>query len=169
MGNLSPQKLYQLDTEVSMLVQKQAELFLELGRRLYEIEVENYYADLDYETFESYLADKGLNYKTARAYINVYKIFIDQLEYKPQELADIPWSKLQAIVPVVKTVERVEADEWLDKARTLSMSDLAIEKREDQANVGFEKRKPYPILYRCSDCGKWKLPSDLEVCTKHNG
>ena len=161
---LTAKKAYEIDREVDKLVGHQQKVLLFLCKVLYQVRADEMYKALDYDTFESYLASKKLNYKTVLAYLNIYNVFVNEYKYSLEDLVDAPMSNLQMILPAVRGKDKKEVEEWLQKARTLSRSDLNIERKEEQANENFKDKKPYPIIFRCDVCGKWSLPKDLEVC-----
>lgn len=159
--------IYQIDEEVNNLVRLGNELIMELSSRLYRIKEEEMFTQLGYDTFNAYVESKGLNIKTSLARLNVYRTLVIEAGYSVDDIKDISWNKLQRILPEVRGKSKEEADEWIEKARQLSRSDLDLEKKEELANEGFEDREPYPQIFRCRICKKWQLPDDIEVCKGH--
>lgn len=159
--------VYQLDEEINNLVRLGNELIMELSSRLYRIKEESLFETLGYDSFNAYTESKGLNMKTTLARINVYRTLVVEGGYTVDEIKDISWNKLQRILPEVRGKSKKEADEWVEKARQLSRSDLDMEKREEEANEGFADKEHYPQVFRCKTCGKWQLPPDIEVCGGH--
>lgn len=159
--------------DLALSIDKEVDKFLfvknvavyELGKRFKKIRDDAYYEALGYDTFNSYIASKGVRSpKTVSAWIYVYELFVEHLKYSVDELVGIPWGKLQLLAPQVKEGSKKDADEWVEKARALSYGDLLLEVREEKANEGFKVKEPYPILYRCKACGGWVVPSELNKC-----
>jgi len=97
--------------------------FLELGKELYEFEGQKQYLDLGYTTFEQYLAQPDVNIGRTMAFMlkGVYKTYVLDLEVQHAELLLAGHEKLYQVRPYV-TPDNV--DEWVNKASTLSRSDL---------------------------------------------
>jgi len=103
--------------------------FLELGEELYWFEAEKQYKALNYETFEAYLADPEVDIGRSIAFMlkGVYEKFVLDLKVQPVGLLEAGHSKLDLVRPYV-TPDNV--DEWVDKAASLSRSDLRAELTE---------------------------------------
>jgi len=100
--------------------------FLDLGEELYWFEAEKQYKAMGYETFEAYLADPEVDIARLTAFRlkGVYEKYRLDLEVSPVKLLPAGYSKLYAVKPYV-TPENV--GEWVDKAASLSRSDLKRE------------------------------------------
>jgi hypothetical protein len=100
--------------------------FVELGGELYEFRAAENWRDLGYVSFHEYLADPTVDISRRTAYrcMRVYEIYILGLGCATVALLEAGQSKLDLMASVV-TADDV--DEWLNKARTLSRSDLCIE------------------------------------------
>ena len=154
--------------QIDELIYNQSLMFIEIGKSLKAIRDGNLYESLDYDTFNSYLASKGMPISTGYAYIHIFEVYILGLNYSKEDIAEIPWYKLQLIAPKVRGKEKKTADEWLHKAKALSPQDLRTDIAEEKANKGHEDKLLYPEFYRCDVCGKWKIQKDLKICTgKH--
>ena len=107
--------------------------FLELGEELYWFEKERQYETLGHDSFNAYLADPEVDISRAMAYRlkGVYEKYILELSVDKDGIAarllPVGADKLDAIRPYV---DEDNVDEWLDKAATLSRSDLRQEIKE---------------------------------------
>lgn len=116
--------------------------FLELGGKLYEFHRAENWRDLNYVSFNEYLADPGVNIGRRTAYrcIRVYETYVLQLACDTVALLEAGVSKLDLMA---STVEDDDVGEWLYKARTLSRSDLRVE-LDRPAPFSDDGHKPQP-------------------------
>ena len=103
--------------------------FLELGKELYWFEAKAQWKQLDYTSFNAYLADPevDISARTAQSIRSIYEKFFINLKAQPAALIEAGWTKLDIIRPRV-TPENVE--HWIDLAASLSRSDLKRELEE---------------------------------------
>lgn len=82
------------------------------------------------QTFKEFIAQPEIafSHSTVYDYIAVYRVYVEELGINPEHIADITYSKLRRVLPVVEK----DPEEWLSKARTLSRGDLTMEVRESQ-------------------------------------
>lgn len=66
-------------------------------------------------------SDIPLTFNAADKWIRVYKKFVLELEYSPEELAEITFRKLFMLLPLKEKIN----DEWVEMAKQLSQSDLS--------------------------------------------
>jgi len=113
--------------------------FLALGQALYEFHYNNDYESLGYETFESYLADPEVDIGRSLAFmlINIHKTFILKLGVHPDGLLPVGVTKLDRLA---EKVDDTNVEAWLNKAATLSRSDLVKE-----INTAFPPKPPPPL------------------------
>lgn len=112
--------------------------FLQAGHYLYEIKRLKSYTTEDSSeevSFTDFLSRPDLplpghtpesRVRVAQALIRIWQIFKIQHSIDDQKLAEIGWTKLDLIAKVVKD-EKEDIDEWVEKARTLSIRDLSKE------------------------------------------
>ena len=136
---------------------------LMVGKILYEIQENELYLTLGYDTFETYIADPDLAFKRSTAYKlkGIYEQWVLNFGYKIEDLKPIAQDKL---IEAGKVAHEETKDEWLEKARSLSRSDLNIETAEAKGKVVHDI-PPRPS--KCDICGKWKLPDNL-ICKGHD-
>lgn len=108
-------------------LRRSAELtFLDLGKALFELKEIQGWEALGYETMRAYVGSPEVNLtpRMARMLVGVYRRYILELQVDKILLLDVGISKLDRIKGVVKP--ETVAD-WLNKASTLSRSDLTVE------------------------------------------
>jgi len=169
---VSPQKselAHKYFTNLKQLVKQQSVLFLDTGRILKVIRDEKYYEHLDYESWTAFLGDNqiGIGQSTAYAYIGIYEEFVMKYGFSFEILSEVPWYKLQYILPSVRRSKDItEVKEYFDKAKSLSRSDLAIEVNE-KVEEGVVTTKLVKAFYH-DKCKKYRLqgfsPEDVCKC-----
>lgn len=112
--------------------------FLQAGHYLYEIKKTKSYITEDQSesvSFTEFLSRPDIplpghtvesRVRVAQALIRIWKIFKLQYSIDDSKLAEIGWSKLDLIAKVVKSKSE-DAEEWIEKARTLGIRELSQE------------------------------------------
>ncbi len=151
----------ELDKNIHEFKQRVNNYFIEIGKKLKKMRDEKLYTELGYETFESYIAQPSLGFhrRSVYAFIGIIEDYVESEIFNPLNIAEIDWSKLDRVRQFKETKE---FPEWVEKARTLSLSDLNQEVKEAKANGNkivplsavvnndsYEKRK-------CKYCGEVK-------------
>lgn len=129
--------------------------WLELCARLKEIRDNGLYEGR-WDSFEDFLHDPqmGLDKGSASKMITIHEKFVVEYKMSPERIANVGgWSKVAEILPAVK--DKKSAEEWMDKATSLSKSDLRKEIKEDQTGVRMSdcKHKDFYIVKICRQCG----------------
>ncbi len=142
---------FNLHQEILNLKRNIETQFLQMGALLKRIRDERLYETLSYETFEEYIAqpELALNRSTVYKIIGVYEDFgmCNQLDI---DIAEIGYAKLDRIR---QFKDQEDFEEWVYKAKTLSLSDLSLEIREKKGKEGeIVIRKIIQIV--CPNCGK---------------
>ena len=154
-------------TQLEEFIKQQGILFLEIGKRLKILRDEKMFRLLgDYQTWSDFLADGriSLSHTTIYTYIGIYEIFVMKYGFSFDLLSPIPYDKLSKVLRSARKAENVEeAREIVEKARTLSRSDLALEFGEER-EINLTKTRLVKA-FKCDDCEKWRvdLPED-EIC-----
>ena len=114
--------------------------YLILARLLNESHRDSLYKLLGCDSFDEFLGMPEIGFKRSTAYnlIKVWKLYKEKLDVDDHTMLDVGHTKLLKIAPVVES----NKDEWLSKARTLSVSDLGIE----IAGVSGKDTKTLPTL-----------------------
>ena len=130
--------------------------FLLMAKLLKQIRDEKFWQILEYESFESYIAQPELGFDRTSVYrfIGIHEKFIDELNVPPVELSKYDYSKLDLIKP---HITKENQEELLSLASGNSKSDL----RESLIERKLVETKQ---IHRCSICG-----GDLEASCHTNG
>lgn len=127
--------------------------FIKLGGYLKLIRDEKLFKERGCVTFEEYIAmpELALNRSTVYAIINVFEVFFEKSNQSDiEELTEIGYSKLNRIS---QFKEQPDFEEWIYKAKTLSLSDLGAEIKEVKGIE--EKPKEVKIeTITCPHCGR---------------
>lgn len=129
--------------------------WIELCSRLKDIRDNGLY-ESRWDNFEDFLQDPqmGLDKATASKMITIHEKFIIEYKMEPARIANVGgWSKVAEIFPVVKDKE--SADEWIDKAASLSKSDLRKEVKEmkNPDSISCKHKNGHKlVLWVCNDC-----------------
>lgn len=120
--------------EIQDLERKGGMIYLERGRLYKRLRDEKdadgkplYQLVADAESWVEFLKSGYLNEGKTMVYlcIDIYQVFIDEYEYEPVRIADIPTDKLSMILPSVKKAEHEDVvEELIVAAESLSRSDL---------------------------------------------
>ena len=156
----------QILNQLKGLLIKQGLLFLDTGRLLKVLRDEKLYLHLGYEGWLDFInsGEVTIRQSTIYAYISIYEMYVMKYGFPPVSLAKIPWDKLHMALPAVrKSKDKDEVEEWIEKARVLSRSDLAIELGEveplKRSNTRIVK------MFKCKVCKKWRIDLDKkEIC-----
>ena len=106
--------------------------FIKLGAYLKLVRDGKLYVEKGCESFESYIAQPELSLKRSTVY-SLIGVFEDYYEKSNQtDLVEIGYSKLDRIR---QFKEEENFEEWIEKARTLSLSDLNKEIKEARGEV----------------------------------
>lgn len=108
-----------------------AKNFLHMGRILKILIKDKHYKTLGFDTVEEMFGSPEISMArgTAYALVHIYEVFIEQHGLDEAFVAGIDYSKLQAIIPLIKSRPDSEFEEWVYKAKELSRSDLDTEIR----------------------------------------
>ena len=103
--------------------------FMKLGAYLKLVRDRELYMEQDLDSFESYIAQPELSLRrtTVYALIGVFEDYFEKSEQS--DLIEIGYSKLDRIR---QFKGKPDFEEWIEKARTLSLSDLNAEIRESK-------------------------------------
>ena len=128
--------------------------FIKLGGYLKLIRDEKLFKEKGCITFEEYIAMPELAFdrSTVYAIIGVYEDFFvsNQSDEKAEELMEIGYSKLNRIR---QFKDQEDFEEWVYKAKTLSLSDLGAEIKEvkNEKTESKPARKTKEVV--CPKCG----------------
>jgi hypothetical protein len=99
-----------------------------LATAWFEIRKEEYWRELSkadgsgFASFDEYIhSEFGYGKSTSAALIGVYETYVVNLGYQPEDIADVPWFHLRALVPVIN---RENAADYLEKARGMTQKEI---------------------------------------------
>lgn len=100
--------------------------YLRIGRNLYLISKHKLYEKMGHASFDGWRAQPDLNLARSTTYglMKVFETFVERLRVDPDKLAGLDWTKLYA---VARFVDPSNVDEFIEKVRTLSRTDLQSE------------------------------------------
>ena len=127
--------------------------FIKLGGYLKLIRDEKLFKEKGCLTFEEYIGqpELSLNRSTTYAIINVFEVFFEKSNQSDiEELTEIGYSKLNRIS---QFKEQPDFEEWIYKAKTLSLSDLGAEIKEVKNEKTESKPARKIIEVVCPKCG----------------
>ena len=157
---------WSLYKETQLLLRKQGELFLLIGKNLKQIRDEKLYRYLGeggFDTFKDFLNNPeiGIRPATAYLYIRIYEYYIEQLKLSTEEVVQIPINRLMRLLPALKEKENNEAKQIVEEIQNLTSYDFDVVIGEKHLEVD------KPLVYKCKVCGKWKIeykPEQLCSC-----
>ena len=130
--------------------------FIKMGGMLKLVRDNKLYLEKGCVTFEEYIAipELALNRSTVYAIINVFEVFFEKSN-QSDDLIEIGYSKLNRIS---QFKNQPDFEEWIYKAKTLSLSDLGLEIKETKGiseNLSSTKSEDkITIEITCPHCGK---------------
>ena len=153
----------EVDIKIRQLCKETTAMFWELICTLKVFKEHKLWEELEYDSFAQYLAqgEVSLKEKTVNEFITIYSR-ITSAGIPAQGLKNLPKSKAKLIAYKVTTEN---AEELVEKALTLSWSDLREEMKDSQPKTIPPFLKP-PISW-CEEHKKWWIsPQDLRnMCT----
>lgn len=102
--------------------------------------------------WSAYLGQHEVFYSREKVwqYDRIWEVFVKGLRAKPEDIVDIPTSKLIALIPLIN---KGNLEKWLDEARALTTQDFNDEIRVAQGKVSYVDCKHRFEKYEiCRDC-----------------
>lgn len=148
------ERAFDLYQKLVQAIRQQKILFLVLGRLLKDIRDGKLYLQLGeggFKSWEEFISNPeiSIGQSTARMYIAIYEEYVLRIGMTEQEVAELPVTRLQRLLPIVNKKDPNEARAIVEDMSVLGKRDFDIEVR---------KRKqltPEPIVYQHKDTGKW--------------
>jgi len=102
--------------------------YLKLAELLYENNRDSLYKLLGCDSWNEFLGSPeiGIGRSTAYNLMGIWRVFKERMGLDDHTILDIDYAKLTKLLKISKLVEK-ERDEWLGKAKSLSVSDLVLE------------------------------------------
>ena len=136
------EKAYYINEEITTLVRNIRSNYITLAELLYKMKTENLWQYLSYESFWAYVGSPEISLKRSTVYklLGIYEKFVLEEKVSHDRLAGVDYNKLD----MVRTKVEGDAEEWIEKAKELSRSDLRGE---------IDGKEYYPREY-CPFCFK---------------
>lgn len=141
----------------ALLLKRDIEVsFLQLGELLYKIKTGNLF-EAGWESWEEYEMEFRMPPSTISRLIRIYEVFRLRYSFPQAELADIGWSGLAEILPVLPPeTPRARAEELMGQVAVQSRTDLRRTIKEAKTGIDMSKckHKDTYTLRICRDCGE---------------
>jgi hypothetical protein len=114
---------------VAQALKRNLELnYLQLGESL-KIIHENDSWQGKYEDYADFI-ENGLkmNQGTASKLVKIFETFVEKYAFPREKLIETSWTNLYTVIPLIQ--DKDDAEEWIDKASTLTRTDLGREIEE---------------------------------------
>lgn len=97
--------------------------YYQVGNDLFQVLNNDWFLDWGYEGFAEYVdAEVGLSLKYAMNYVKIFAKFNQDLGLRPEQLEGVGVTKALALTD--KLITRINAEEWINKARNTTTGDL---------------------------------------------
>lgn len=126
--------------------------FLTIGKILKLIRDRKLYTYFDYENFSEFLASEDVSFSREKAYvyIRVYELFVEKLQFNPEDIGKLGVVRLMLLVPVIKDIDnKKEAIEKIGELKDLRYNDFVRTIKQHTNKDG------KPELYWSDEAGKW--------------
>lgn len=129
--------------------------FLALGEKIKQIRDENAWEG-KYEDFADFV-ENGLkmNQGTASKLVKIFETFVEKYAFPREKLIETSWTHLYQVIPLIEN--KRDAEDWVEKASTLTRTDLGREIKERQTGKEMgECEHDYEkiTMLKCRECGK---------------
>ncbi|MCD4829916.1 MAG: hypothetical protein K8R90_10850 [Candidatus Cloacimonetes bacterium] len=105
--------------------------FIALGSLLSEIKRTKAFRLRGYKNFKEFVeSEYGMAGSFAARLIGIHDLFVDELDIVESQLTNIGMDKLNIIKPMVKDCSFEETESWVDKASSLTASELRDEVKD---------------------------------------
>ncbi len=134
--------------------------YLQTGKILKDFKDKKLYESLgespEFESFEKFLTIPAIDIKLRKAYylIQIYTTFIEKFGFKIEELSDISWTRLRALLPCAK---EENFKDLVEEAKILSHGDFEV--KIAQLKSGWDSSGECEhdeieeiVFYRCEKC-----------------
>lgn len=128
--------------------------FLVMGRMLKLFKDKKLYTNLDFDTFEQYLASEEVDFSREKAYlyIRIYEMFVLRFQLDDAEISKLGVARLQMLVPVLKEV--ADRDEAIKKIEQMGGSELRfndfVKRTKSETNTDGK-----PNVFWSKEAEKW--------------
>jgi hypothetical protein len=151
--------------ETIILKEQLEEGFVMLGARFLQIRDQEMFKP-QWTSFPEYLMEMKMSESTASKLISIHQKLVMECGLEPKQIAKAGgYTEVYEILPFVK--DKKSAEEWLQKAETLTRDDLRKEITEEKTGISMAKceHKHTRTIEICLDC---KLRIDVTPEHNHN-
>ncbi len=139
--------------------------FMSLGLILKKIRDKKLYKYLDFEDFSQFLASEEVSFSREKAYatIRVYELFVEKLEFSPDEIGKLGIARLMMLTPLLRDlVTKEEAVKKIDEMKDLTYPDFVREVKQHT------NKKGEPQVFFSEETGKWFVNYFDDITILHN-
>lgn len=105
--------------------------FIELGQLLYEIKKSNLHGFFGYPTFNGFIEDEfNMSGSLVSKLINNYKFYLERIGLDEPSFVNLGLEKLNQLRPILNKADRIEQENWLNKAEQEKTTVLKEEIKE---------------------------------------
>jgi hypothetical protein len=127
-------------------------LFLAIGKMLKTFKERKLYKQLDFETFEQFLASEEISFSREKAYmmIRIYEFYSEYLELSEDVIKDFPIVRLSLMLPILKKMpDKADQIKELERVKSLRHSDFV---RDVKTQTNMDGK---PQVYFSNEADKW--------------
>lgn len=144
--------------------------FFEMGEVLSQIFANRYYRDYGYQDWKSFCAGAlDMSWRTATYLRDIY-VKMTELDVPEQECAQVGWSKLKEVLPVI---DKKNVHKWIDKAKKKGMTTEALntEVRLARGKITKEEaqRLPTKMMFSLYEDQLENVERALEIAQRMTG
>lgn len=139
--------------------------FMVMGKILKTIRDKKLYKYLDYDDFSQFLASEEVSFSREKAYgtIKVYELFVEKLEFSPDEIGKLGIARLMMLTPVIKDLEtKEEAVQKIEEMKDLRYPDFVREIKQHTNTDGM------PEVFWSEAVGKWFVNYHSNITELHD-
>lgn len=133
------EQTFDLLKKLVLAKQVQDVAFLTIGKILKIVRDRKLYKFLDFEDFSQFLSSEEVSFSREKAYlyIRVYELFVEKLEFNPDEIGKLGVVRLMMLAPLVKNIENKEdAIKKIDEVKDLRYNDFVKTVKEQTNKTG---------------------------------
>jgi len=132
-----------------------------LGQLLYDVKTNNHHGYYGFNTFTDYIESHfNMPGSFANKLIRIFKQFSEKMQLDETTIVGIGIDKLSLILPIIKKVDAIEQDVWIEKA-----TDMTIGELKEEVELYKEKHRKLNIEDVFTDQFVERMVTDLN-CSK---
>lgn len=126
--------------------------FLMIGKALKLFRDNKLYKHLDFENFTQFLASEEISFSREKAYlyIRTYELYVNQLDFKPDELSKMGIARLMMLAPLIRnSVTKEEALGKIKEMEGMRYGDFVRQVKQETNTDGM------PEVFFSKEADKW--------------